>query len=184
MPFANDNELIIAFRNADAEAYKIIFDRFYFSIVQFGFSCIKDKCHAQDIASNSFFKLYSRNKSFENIATIRAFLYVVTRNECLNYNSRERQKNKLFESLQDYHEGMVENNQSEAETAASLANEYIQLILRIVNKMKPQRRRVFLLYVEGKSTLQIAELLNIDTSTVRSHKRHAFDEIRSALVAA
>ena len=113
------------------------------------------------------------------MANIKAFLYISTRNTCLNFlNSRQRKttKNKELQYLTDM------------ETASAFDFELInaevmQEIHRQVEALPKQCKEIFkLVYFQGLSTADIAARMGISTKTVLNQKLKAVGVIRAELL--
>lgn len=84
---STEKELMYRFQQGDAIAFNTIYNRYYSSLRYFSQRLTCQKREAEDIAVETFVKLYRLCGNFENVANIRAFLYVTARNACYDYLS-------------------------------------------------------------------------------------------------
>ncbi|OQP49454.1 hypothetical protein A4D02_28045 [Niastella koreensis] len=132
----------------------------------------------EDIAADSFVKLLNRHDSFDTLPNIKAFLYITTRNACLNYlrytqrqHSSKRELNRLQEKTDEHALSYMVH----AEVLREVEFEIEQL---------PNRcREIFkLIYYERKPADDIAEQLGISINTVWVQRAKAIQLIRTNLL--
>lgn len=176
-----DEQLLVGeFRQGNTKAYKIIFDKYFAAIRYFAKDLVRDDDDAKDLAQGAFIALWNKQGDFENLRAIKAFLYISTRNACLNHLRRakmikQHQRDSvpalLQEELKNETMGMI----FEAET--------LREIYAIVHKLPTQCRRVMLLELQGIPTDTIASMLELAPQTVRNHKVRAIDMLGKKFVA-
>lgn len=175
-----DNELTLLtnFRNGDEAAFTAIYDQFYFIIYQYAKRWVANKQAAEDIASESFVKLWQRREQMESMENVVAFLKVAARNACINSLKHEKIKtNKHAELLQQL------SSESEPDFAwLEIKEEFLQLIYSEVENMPKKMREVFLLaFRDGLKPSEIAERLELNVQTVSNHKTNAIKLLKTAL---
>lgn len=165
----------------DPKVFDEIFKVFYPSIRYFAASIVSSREEGEDIAMESFRKLWQIRHNFQTLVNIKAFLFITARNACLNYlKSAQRQRtsrNVLQEEDDNDHsvyEPAIDRMLIEAET--------LQIIYNEVKKLPKKCRQIFeLTYFEGKSNREIAKQLNISTSTITSQRSRALQLLRENL---
>lgn len=88
----------------DEMAFRHLFDDYYQALCLFAVDYLGDDAEAADVVQECFIKYWAHRTEFDHLMKIRAFLYTVVRNNCLNIlrNDRRRQKylketeNELF----------------------------------------------------------------------------------------
>lgn len=178
-----NNELQIATRleQNDPKAFEEIFKVFFPSLVYFAASIVSSKEEGEDIAMESFRKFWQMRHNFQTLVNIRAFLFITTRNACLNYlksAQHQRTSRNTCGEQDDYdhpgYEQAVDLMMIEAET--------LQIIYNAVKKLPKKCRLIFeLTYFEGKSNREIAKQLNISTSTITSQRSRAIQFLKEDL---
>src|SRR5690606_16352483 len=97
-----------------------------------------DKEAAEEIVSDSFYKLWQGRENAKSVESIKAFLYISTRNACYDYSGKL--KNRVH-SEEDALETLVCQN-SDILTQI-IYTELIQLIAQEVDKLPQQQAAVF-----------------------------------------
>lgn len=164
-------------RNGNAQAMIAFFEWFYPSLCYFADRLIKDKAAAEDIVEDSFLKLWSKHAEFESAAHIRAFLYITTRNACLNFLKQlerdaisKKELAYLIEEKEDY----VLNEM--------VRTEVVQEVNNAIEKLPAQSRKVLRMSVfENMKNRDIAKALAVSIHTVKNQKVRAMQLLRLQL---
>lgn len=175
---STEKELMYRFQQGDAIAFNTIYNRYYSSLRYFSQRLTCQKREAEDIAVETFVKLYRLCGNFENVANIRAFLYVTARNACydyLSYTHRRPSHEKENDPVYAAGEGYPVKDEMDT-TAVQKA------VFEAIESLPEECGKVFkMTYVQGLKTTDIASLLTISDQAVRSHKRRAIKLLRIAL---
>ena len=91
-PYFNP-DIINAFREGDSQAFDAFFRLHYRPLCYFAAQLMGDPSEAEDIVKDSFVKLWHKHTGFDSPHAIKAFLYVTTRNACINFLRRLKVKN-------------------------------------------------------------------------------------------
>jgi RNA polymerase sigma-70 factor (family 1) len=180
-PLENDPILIEAFRQGKDEALRAIFRSYYQRLCFFANKIIENQEDSADIVSEIFIKLFQKHKDFETLLNVKAFLYVSTRNSCLDWlkSNRIRRTISLSDNEQVYNlPELTEDQPIWMPYKAELLNK----IWLAVQTLPPQRRKVFRMrYYEHMRPIDIATELNISKATVSEHLTKSIEHIRSQL---
>ena len=133
---------------------------------------------AEEIASAAFIKIWQKHQRFTEEASIKAYLYRIVRNDALKYLGNQKQQQNLGkEVVYLYGAG------HEADHFASLVTaETSRELLEAINALPAECSRVFhLMYVEGKSVKEIAGLLNLSPSTIKTQKARGLAALRKKI---
>lgn len=173
-----DKSLLQEFKRGNTHAFRVVYDMFFPSLCFFAKRLVDNDGEGEDIAADSFVKLLNRHDSFDTLPNIKAFLYITTRNACLNYlrhtqrqHSSKRELNRLQEKTDEH----ALSHMVHAEVLREVEFEIEQL---------PNRcREIFkLIYYERRSADDIAELLGISINTVWVQRAKAIQLIRTNLL--
>ena len=168
-------DIIHAFRKGDSQAFDTFFRLHYRPLCYFAAQMVGNTPDAEDIAKDAFVKLWHRHADFDSPNTIKGFLYVTTRNACINFLRRLKVKNTFsreFAYLEDSRRDELVLNQL-------IRAEFMQEIYTEIEKLPEKRREVFkLAYFEGLKNDEIAERLDISVFTVKVHKGKALTSLR------
>lgn len=130
------------------------------------YSFLKNKADAEDAVHETFIKLFKKENEFESSEHERGWLITTASNICKNIL---RRKDRIHERIED-HEVMVEAQTEYSEVADA--------ILALPDKYKEV---VYLYYYDGLTTDEIARLLSLSPSTVRSQLLRARKLMRNIL---
>ena len=170
----SDRILIIGLKYGDEKCFEELFRKYYPRFRAFAYRLIHDRHHAEDILQNVFMKLWMNRMTINENASIVSYLFVLARNEILNYLRYNRMHPRL--------DGI------EAESGATVNNEFdfnelYATISNIIETKLPQRRReIFKMNrFEHQSAAEIAKRLDLSVRTVEKHIELALKTIRSIL---
>lgn len=157
-------------------ALSYFFDLHYQSLCYFAHSIVKDQQEAEDIVATSFVKIWNKHADFKTAQNIKAFLYISTKNACLDYLKKLKRQalaqQGYFQQL-TLEEDQLENYFIEAE--------FLHILNIELEKLPERCKEVFkLIYVDGLKTNEIAELLDLSVKTVRNHKARAVSLLQLA----
>jgi RNA polymerase sigma-70 factor (family 1) len=165
------------FKNGDPRALQVIFKQFYPPLCLFAERMLRDRPAAEDVAGETLVKLWHRHTDFENMQNVKAFLYITTRNACLNLlkqMQRETLSKKQLAYVTVDKEGFILND--------IIRSEVLQEINREIENLPAQCRRIFKMsYFEGKKNQEIADLLSISVHTVKNQKARAIQLLKVKL---
>ncbi|MDP3452244.1 MAG: sigma-70 family RNA polymerase sigma factor [Bacteroidales bacterium] len=161
----NSNYIYIANKKY---AFKALFSEFYASQVMFSIKIVGNKQDAEDIVQEVFLSIWKSNSSFKNEIAFRAYLYLSTRNKCIDFLRKKRLVNKEIDV----------NVISEEEIDHIVRGEAYMLLYKAIEKLPPQAKRVIVRSMKGLTVQEVADSLNISVNTVKSLKLRAYRTLR------
>jgi RNA polymerase sigma-70 factor (family 1) len=173
-----DRSLIQEFKRGNTHAFRTVYDMFFPSLCFFAKRLVDNDGEGEDIAADSFVKLLNRHDSFETLPNIKAFLYITTRNACLNFlrlSQRQQSSKRELNRLQDKTDEHVLSHMVHAEVLREVEFEIEQLPNRCKEIFK-------LIYYERRPADEIAEMLGISINTVWVQRAKAIQMIRTNLL--
>ena len=173
----------LRFKNGDELAFEKIFKSNHRQIIGFCNQFITDWDKAQSLAQEAFINLWLNREKIETLNGIKAFLYTYAKSSCLNY-IRHRKVISKYEDLQlQSKEDQLNREVLESFDFNSLEfTELEELIMRSINELPDQCRRVFMLSrFEGKMNKEIADDLNISIKSVEANITRALKTLRTDL---
>ena len=163
------------FRKGDRKVFKLIFETFYKPLHIFAVKYVKDINLAEDIVQEVFVKLWEKRETLVDALTVKAFLYMRIKNKALNHFRHQ----KVIDAHQ---KEMLEDKSSELFFKNHLIEEETyRLLLQAVESLPEQTRKVCVLSMNGAQNAQIAEELDLSTSTVKYHKNQALSILKKRL---
>ena len=175
MTIQNAADVVSRLKKGDTRALHELHDLYYPALCHFAISLLGDIPAAEDVVTEVFVILWKKNKDFETLQNIKAFLYISTRNACLNHIKRLQRDSVMKSGFSNYlsteHEEFALNEMIRAEV--------LQQIYDAIESLPSQCKKVFkLCYVEGLSNSEVAERFSISVNTVKNHKVKALGLLR------
>jgi RNA polymerase sigma factor (sigma-70 family) len=164
-------DLVAGFNARTPEAYEQWYSRFYNTLFYASFRITRDSLESEDIVRYVFVDLYTthRHVQFKSFNTASYYIYVAVKNRSISFWRAHGQRN-AGESFQNVADGDVAEMLSAkyGETLWNLRYDQVEGILESVNRRFIKVLK--LIYLEQKSTDEIAELMGIEKQTVLNLK--------------
>lgn len=151
-----------------------VMDLLYPRMLFFAAEITKSREVAKDIAQDAFVYVIEKNLVFENINTLKAYLYTTVKNKCLNYLRDYREKI----TLEDAHNTPTKDTQIDH---LIIKQELKARVISEINKLPEMQRQIMLLRLEEKSYDQIAKQLSLSINTIKAYKKTAYKQLRVRL---
>jgi RNA polymerase sigma-70 factor (family 1) len=170
--------LVKEFRRGRTSAFEEIFSRYYNALCYFLKLFIKDPEVCKDIVSETFTTLWKMREQFDNINSIRSFLYTSAKNAALNHIQRQKvieqhRKNAVPELNREELDDVIMNKIFDAEV--------LRAVYLAIDTLPPQCKRIVQLSLQGFKTDAIAAQLGLSPQTIRNTKVRATDLLRKRL---
>jgi len=167
--------LINKLKKGNNEAFEEIFSSFYPALCNFANNFVYDVQVSEDFVQEVFISLWDYKKNFDDLLSLKSFLYKSVRNKCLNFIKHQKiVSNHIDASLKD-----MENDAFYFDHI--IEEETHRLIYDAINELPPGCRKILLLSINGLSNPEIAEDLNISVNTVKTQKAIAYKQLRVKL---
>lgn len=169
---------IQAFKEGDQQAFNFIFAAYYSSLCFFANRLIQLRPVAEDIIQEAFVKLWKLRKAFNCQQSIKAFLFIITRNACLNFIKQwERDKEK------EEHWSMTVEVIEDDKLDQLTRSESLVEVYEAVKGLPPECRKVITLYfVDGFRNPEIAKQLELSVHTVKNQKARGLYLLKKRLL--
>ncbi len=165
-------------KRGNSQAMISFFELYYAPLCYFAERLVHNRPAAEDIVEDSFMKLWKKHSDFESIQNIKAFLYITTRNACLNYVKqvqRDSASKKEIAYLSAGKEDFVLN--------AMIRSEVLREIYQAIEKLPAQSKKVFKMSVlDNMKNQEIAAELSVSIHTVKNQKMRAMQLLRMNLL--
>lgn len=170
----SENELLERFRKGQRAAFAEVFDLLYASVCYYALKITRDHAAAEDIAEDSFFKVWEKRTLFVDLRQLKSYLYTTTRNASLDWLNSMRQFQRITDSTENSL-SFVENNAFNNIVGAEILNQ----LSAAMQKLPPQARQVItMLFLEGKNTKAVAAELGVSQSTVKTQKGRSLVKLK------
>ena len=142
------------------------------SLCVIAFKLTGDSEVAEDIAQEVIIKFWENRKQYEKMESVENYLFIMARNESLNYLRGISREKKRYEKVEFIHEREDSLWDTIIEQEANL------LLLEAIDTLPPQCKRIVDLSLAGNSTKEIAAELGIAVNTVKVLKSRAIHKLR------
>ncbi len=160
-------------KKGDINAYKEFFMDYYPILCCFANNILKNSAVSKDIAQEALLKYWERKENFDNIYQVKSFLYIVSKNMCLNFFKKEA-KSVDFDNVSAY--------LAEFESDKSIIEqETLLLVRKSIGELPTRMRSIIELSMKGMKNSQIADSLSITEETVHSLKQRAYKKLKNVL---
>jgi RNA polymerase sigma-70 factor (ECF subfamily) len=180
----NDWELVALARDGDMRAFAELVRRYERPVVHFCQRMVGSREDAEDIAQESFVRVFRYLDRLQPSAKFSTLLFGITRNLALNFiRDSGRRGRGITHSLttDDQQEMAIEDERLRPDRSARL-NEIESLIEQGLALLTPEHREVLILReLQGLDYTTIAEIVNCRKGTVKSRIARAREQLRQHL---
>lgn len=172
-----DKILVLKSRLGNKEAFATLYNKYINKIYRFAFYKTSSKELAEDIASQSFLKLWEKISIGGPIQSVQALLYQIARNLIIDhYRSKHNTEVPLEFELDSQ---AVHAVHIDEKIHSKIDNE---LLRPAVMKLKEEYREVVVLrYIEELSISEIAKIVDKSNGNVRTLTHRALAELKKIL---
>ena len=140
-------------------------------IINLHFRFVGNRFDAEDLAQETFIKAYKKIDTLRDQRKAKGWLYTIARNTAMDFFRKNKNKEVALG------DALIEGI---AQTAAithqdkAISNEISRELDRIIDRLANEDRAIVrLLYYEGFSYKEIAEMLRMNENTLKSHLHRA-----------
>lgn len=158
--------------------FKSFFLNYFNTVVRFAVAFLQDESDGQDIAQETFIRLYQSWSSIETEEQARSFMYTAARNLCI---SRIRHQTIEEQFVLTELEKVKPDEADENFYSEVTYQETLRLLRRAIDSLPQQSRQIIRLGLGGKNNNEIANLLGVSVNTVKTLKKGAYKSLRNSL---
>lgn len=183
---AEDTALVEAYRSGDELAFKTLLEKHLGSIYAFVFQLVRDGAVAEDLAQETFVKVWRHLDRYDARKPFRTWLFAIAKNTAYDWLKKKRAV-PFSAFLTDGAETPFENIPDSEPLPIELlmredaAAEVNQALGRLTEH---SRSLIVLVYQEGFSLHEAADILGEPYNTVKSRHQRAIRELRARLSSA
>lgn len=160
-----DSGLVPLVKKGNEEAFRILFDRHHVQLYCMAKKYVKSPVLAEDAVQDIFLKLWEKRFSLDSSKSVKGFLFTMLRNHLLNM-IRGRQQ-EILSAYEVQPEKLPINNVIEDNL---VYEEYLRIYEAGLDELSVRKREVFKLKtMDGHTNSEIADMLNINIRTVKTH---------------
>ena len=174
-----NNEIPIERYNRwDDAAFDLLYKNFFKALVVYALQIVEETKAAEDIVQELFSNIWEKKTQFSSIIYLRAFLYNAVRNASLDYLKHKNVEDNYLQELGESHQLYKINDDGEENF---FSEEVYRQLFQTIDSLPQRCREIFLMYMNGKKNLEIAEALHISLETVKTQKKRAMATLREKL---
>lgn len=178
-------DLIRGIRAGSSRAFMRLYKDYFFAITYYTNGITGDWFEAENIAADTFEKVWLMRANFARFPDLMAFIYVTCRNSAYNYLRAAHNKNKKELSVGDFHmlsQQDLAADQLDDETEKAIVQvELLRKLHAEIGLLTPKRRQILELYMQGLDMAQIAAEMGLSEEAVRNAKFKALKRLQSKL---
>lgn len=147
------------FLQGDKTALESLIRTYSDLLVRFAYTYVKDSAVAEDVVADSFAVLFMKSRKIPDDAHLRAYLYKITRNKCMDFLRRHRRDVPLCD---------VENVLQSSDAHARLWQQERDKTLYLCLQALPDAYRevLQLSYIDGFSVPEVCRLMGKNTKQI------------------
>lgn len=141
-------------------------------------SLIANKEEAKDIAQEALLQLWRHRKKVDSQKNLPAYLFTVVRRDCYDYLKHQQVKRNKQQEIT----GTITITEEGAD-AILIHLEVLQKIYQEIDHLPPHLAEIVKLsFIEGLTTQEIADRLQMTPNHVRVQKSRALEKLKTALL--
>lgn len=167
----DDYSLIQKISTGDESAFRELLSRYKDGIYSYAFQLTRIIETAEDVTQETFIKLYRISESMHEGVNVRAYIYKIARNSCIDI-SRKKKPEIHGENIDDV-------STKTPYDELKLKEEELQLMSAISKLSENQKTAVLLRHTEGLSYKEISIVMALSVSAVESLLVRARKKLRT-----
>jgi RNA polymerase sigma-70 factor (ECF subfamily) len=168
---------VAEFRKGNTTAFSHYYHLFYTPLRYFAEQMTGDQAAAADIVADIFVKLWQKHAHFNTEANIKSFLYISTKNACLDLLKHLRLAKRS-------HQAIADNSLLEEDITFNqvIRTELYWSIYNAIEQLPAGCRNIFKMsYLDDMKNQEIADKLHLSVKTVKNQKARAIQLLRQRL---
>jgi len=184
MSLERDAELMLRVREGDETSFALLLEKHRKPVIHFLYRMVQNQAVAEELAQEVFLRVYRSRESYEPTAKFTTWLFRITTHLALNH-VRDRRKDKLHDSIDEKVEEGAPRQLADREANVEqqmLRQARLGQIKAAVDELPEKQRGAVLMHkYQEMDYSQIAAVLGISESAVKSLLFRAYESLRSRL---
>jgi RNA polymerase sigma-70 factor, ECF subfamily len=173
-----DEALLERARDGDQAAFRVLVERYEDRVVATITGMLGASADVEDAAQETFVRFYRALHRFRGDAALATYLTRIAINQALNVIKRRRRWYDLFRRSDEV--GGVDMEEMAVADVPDIDD--IEIVRHALGQLSPEHRAVVVLrLIEGYSTVETAEMLDVPQGTVLSRLSRAQLKLREAV---
>ncbi|MEA1885663.1 MAG: sigma-70 family RNA polymerase sigma factor [Bacteroidota bacterium] len=176
---SDDLDLVHRTLDGDEQAFVEIIRRYENMVARTVKGMLGDMQQAEDVGQDTFIRLYKSLRDFRGDSKLSTYIQRIAINQSLNEIRRKKRFLSLFFQSDDKEDMTEIDLQSGDEERTKDIKDYVNLA---ISKLEPEFRSVVILRsIQGYSTKETAEILDVPLGTVLSRLSRAKEQLKELL---
>ncbi len=179
-----DEELVAAYLSGDNQAFANLVNRYLKPVYNFIYRFCGNQFEAEDIAEESFIKLWRHIKKFRQGEKFKTWFFTIARNTAIDH-MRKKKHIPFSQFENDDGENFIEETIADTEPSAEALFERSEnkaLVEGLLEELPVYYKEVLYLYYNEELTLEeISQVMKKSLNTIKSQHRRAIGVLRKRL---
>jgi RNA polymerase sigma-70 factor (ECF subfamily) len=170
----HEQTVILRLQKGDSDAFLELYNQYHPALYHYVLRFVKSPAIAEDVLQDVFLKIWEIKSRIDPALSFKAYLYRICRNSVFKLLKKMAVDEDLrLQVLQQFTQSVADAD------LKILWQQYEEILQAAINRLPPQRQKVFrLCREEGKTYEQVADELGISRNTVKEHMVLAMKLIR------
>jgi RNA polymerase sigma-70 factor (ECF subfamily) len=176
-----DAQLMLRYASGDARAFDALYANHRGALWRFIRRTVPDAAATDDVFQECWSRVIAHRESYRPEARFATWLYRIAHNCCMDHWRRSGRRSARETADEDAVLGAPDDPAAEPLSAA-LEGESAARLAAALERLPPEQRAAFLLYVEGGlSIAEIGEATAVNPETAKSRLRYAVARLKQSL---
>lgn len=174
---SNDALLWSQLRAGDEEAFSVLFEKYYSTLVNYGKTLMTESDTVKDCVQDVFVDIWTYRHKLNEAILVKAYLFSSVRKRIARLYVRERifSRTKDVDTLDFLFDFSIEDQLIASEATA----EKVQQLNLLINTLPSrQKEALYLRYHQGLSVEQVSEVLNMNYQSTKNLLHRAILQLR------
>ena len=161
--------------NGKRIGFQKLYDLMFSPLCGFGRKYLDNTLLLEDFVQESFISFWNKRTGFNDLPSIKSYLYTSVKNSCLNHIKHQEVKRKN-------EPGIIQKIESDYfHSHAVIEEETFNLLHEEIKNLPKSSQKIMLLALNGMKNPEIADELGISVNSVKTLKRNSYTKIREKL---
>lgn len=169
-----ERDLLRRIARGDESAYTLVFNHYSKQVFNVAMLYLKDTIPAREVVQEVFLKIWLKREAMPEIEDLTGYLFILTRNHI--YDNFKKQAT-LVKAIDEF--GLQQPSTVNDTDHRLREHQYSHLLDKVVARLPPERKKVYIARKEGMSNEEISLRMNISIHTVKKQMQLAMQTVRS-----
>ncbi len=176
-----DARLMLRYAAGDAQAFDELYAAHRGALWRFIRRSVKDAAATDDVFQECWSRVIANRARYRPEARFGTWLFHIAHNCCMDHWRKSGRRDRR-ESMDEDAVAAAADESQDGPVDAVLAGEASERLAAALERLPPEQRTAFLLYVEGGlSIAEIGETTEVNPETAKSRLRYAVARLKQAL---